>query len=316
MKRVFFLFLILFVLFSGCTEEKKPLVLIHQTWIGDGPIYLAQEKGFLEENGVKIDILRVENEAERRILISNGKADISLETIDMSVVDIGSGADEVIVMLLNESVGADGIISSKEIKSIKDLEGKTIGCGIGNPPYFLLRILMKENGMDKDSINFIDIPAEQAGVAFVKEEIDAACTWEPWLSKANERKGGHLLISSADVPGTIVDVMVVRSEVLENRKEEVKAVIKSWFQAQEYIKENPKESYEIMGKTFGLNEKEFEELIQGIKWNSLEENKLFFDSNIFELTHKINEIAFEDEMISSLINVDKAIDSNLIKEID
>src|ERR1022692_1391245 len=49
-----------------------------------------------------------------------------------------------------------------------------------------------------------------AGAAFLAGRIDAAVTWEPWLSKARTRPGGKVLLTSADVPGIIVDVVTVR----------------------------------------------------------------------------------------------------------
>lgn len=308
--------LISLIAFSGCIqEEKQPLVLIHQTWIGDGPIYIAKEKGFLEKQGVDVEILRVEGAAERRSLLASGRADISLETIDMSIVDIGIGAPQVMVLKLDESLGADGIIATEEIKSISDLEGKKVGCAIGDPPYFLLRILMEEHNVSKEKIEFLDIPADVAGAAFVAGDIDAACTWEPWLSKATEREGGHLLVSSADAPGTIVDVMVVNPKTLENRREDVKALMRAWLESYEYIQEYPEESYEIMGRAFDLSGEEFEEFTEGVKWNDLEENKAFFESGIFKIANEINEIALQDGMIKEKIDVQSAIDASLVMEL-
>ena len=96
---------------------------------------------------------------------------------------------------------------------------------------------------------------------------------------------------------------------------EIKIIMEAWLKAYDYSKEHPKESYEIMGKAFDLNEGEFEEFIQGIKWNDLKENKEFFETQIFELTSKINEVAYKDGMISNKIDVERAIDSSLIKEL-
>ncbi len=294
-------------------NREKPITIIHQTWIGDGLIHLAKEKGYF--GNLNINIQRVEGAAERRALLAAGKADISLETIDMSIVDVGIGTPEVMILMLDESIGADGIIATKEIQDIEDLKGKKIGCSIGDPPYFLLRILMQRHNISKDDVSILDIQAEEAGAAFVIGNIDAACTWEPWLSKANARKGGHILVSSADTPGTIVDVMVVRPKILKKRRSEVKIIIKAWLDAYEYYKSNPKESNKIMGKAFDLTAEEFEEYTQGIKWNDLDENQKFFDKKIFNLTDQINEIAYRDGMIPKKIDINGMIDTSLIQEI-
>ena len=43
--------------------------------------------------------------------------------------------------------------------------------------------------------------AADAGAAFVAERVDAAVTWEPWLTRGRQAPHGHLLIDSSKHPG-------------------------------------------------------------------------------------------------------------------
>jgi NitT/TauT family transport system substrate-binding protein len=329
-KLIIILIVVLIVIIAGiwiykakkASEAQEPLVIIHQgSWFGDAPFYLAQAKGFFEKYGVRVEIQKVEETQARRQLLSSGRADISAETIDMAVLDIGAGVEEKIFMALDTSLGADGIVATEEIKTISDLKGKKVGATKGDPPYFLLKYLMKEYGISSDEVIFQDMPnADTAGTAFISGELDAAGTWEPWLSKASERVGGHVLVSSKDAPGIIVDVAIARPEVLQERKAEVVAAMKAWFDAIDYWRENPQEANEIMAKEFNLQPDEFASLIETIRWDDKNSNLSYFGTlenkgKVFEVTQKIIDIAGEEGMISRGFSSEEIIDLNVLKEI-
>lgn len=303
-------------------EKNSPIVIIHQgSWFGDAPFYLAKEKGFFAKYGVKVEIKKVEEAQVRRQLLASGQADISAETIDMSVLDIGAGVDENIFMALDTSLGADGIVATKDIKNIQDLKGKRVGATKGDPPYFLLKYLMKARGMQSSDINFQDMPnADTAGTAFISGQLDAAGTWEPWLSRASERVGGHVLVSSRDAPGIIVDVAIVRPEILNRHPEKVVGIMRAWFDAVDYWKNHPTEANAIMSKEFDLKPDEFAELVKTIRWENKDSNLSYFGSiNDFgmalEVTQKIIDIAQEDQMILKNLQADKIIDLSTLDKI-
>lgn len=330
MKKYILIFIIIIIVIIGLwlildniqKSRSKSLIIIHQgSWFGDAPFYLAKEKGFYEKYGVKVEIQKVEEAQARRQLLSSGRADISAETIDMAILDIGAGVDEKIFMALDTSLGADGIVATKEIKTISDLKGKKVGVTKGDPPYFLLKYLMKEQGIESDEIVFQDMPnADTAGTAFVSGKLDAAGTWEPWLSKASERVGGHVLVSSKDAPGIIVDVAIVRPDYLKEHKQEVIGVMKAWFDAINYWRENPEEANRIMAKEFDLEPDEFAELIETIRWDDKDLNLSYFGTQenkgmVFEVTQTIIDIAKEDGMIFKDLDVNEIIDLSILEEI-
>ena len=105
-----------------------------------------------------------------------------------------------------------------------------------------------------------------AGAAFVAGRVDAAVVWEPWLSKGKSAPHGHLLIDSSKTPGLIIDTLAFRQDVVKNRPDDVRKVVRAIGQAVDYWRQNPKEATEIMTKGLGgwLKEpKDFEEALSG-----------------------------------------------------
>jgi NitT/TauT family transport system substrate-binding protein len=91
--------------------------------------------------------------------------------------------------------------------------------------------------------------ADKAGAAFVAGALDAAVTWEPWLTKASESGHGHILITTRQKPGVIVDALAFRDTVLSQKKQAVAALVQAWFDALQYWKDHPAESDAIMAKS-------------------------------------------------------------------
>ncbi len=83
----------------------------------------------------------------------------------------------------------------------------------------------------------MDLSAEEAAEAFLMQEVDAAVTWEPWLSQGRNIEHGHLLTDTSERPGLLVDGLVTRAGIFADRKEEFRAVARAWDAAVGYFDE-------------------------------------------------------------------------------
>jgi NitT/TauT family transport system substrate-binding protein len=145
--------------------------------------------------------------------------------------------------------------------------------------HFLLGFLLDQAGMSFKDIVAVNMTAGDAGAAFVAGKVDAAVTWEPWLTRGKQAPHGHLLVDSSKTPGLIVDVLVFRKDVLRARGNDVRAVVRAWHRGVDYWKSNPEESNKIMAEAVGgwlKDPKVFGETLTGIKYYDFETNKTYF----------------------------------------
>jgi NitT/TauT family transport system substrate-binding protein len=77
---------------------------------------------------------------------------------------------------------------------------------------------------------------------------------------------GHVLDSTRETPGLIVDVMVVAPKALAEREGDVQQFVDGWLRAVAYIEEHPKESYAIMAKGLKIPEAEFPDMVKGLRY--------------------------------------------------
>jgi NitT/TauT family transport system substrate-binding protein len=125
----------------------------------------------------------------------------------------------------------------------------------------------------------VNMNADDAGAAFAAGKVDAAVTWEPWLTKGKQAPHGQLLVDSSQTPGLIVDVLVFPKKVLTTRGAAIYKVVDAFHQGVEYVKAHPDESNVIMADAVGgwlKDPKEFAATLTGIRYYDAAMNKAFF----------------------------------------
>lgn len=301
------------------TQKQEPLKIGVIIYPGFAPFFVADEKGFFEKEGVNAEVITINDLNQAVPALASNQVQILFNSADFATFVSSTGIDIKEIFASDIGYGSDGLLVKNDINSIKDLTGKTVYLSMGTPSHFLLRFLQKEAGLSTTDITIVQMEPDQVGAAFVAGQIDYGMSWEPWLSKASERKDGKILFSSRDKPGIITDTFVVRTDVLQSRNDDVKAVVKAWFDAIEFIKTNPEEANEIMAKNLGLSVEDFEVQLATVKFLDYTENLAKFDKsselNIYELTEKAVEIYTEDGILESEVNPEAIIDSTLLKEL-
>ncbi|TMV62717.1 taurine ABC transporter substrate-binding protein, partial [Thioclava sp. BHET1] len=96
-----------------------------------------------------------------------------------------------------------------------------------------------------------NMTAGDAGAAFVAGRLDAAVTWEPWLTRGKMAKNSHLLIDSSKTPGLITDVLVANDQTLKTDPEVLKKLYAAWNKAVDWQKTHEDAADAIMAKGVG-----------------------------------------------------------------
>lgn len=297
----------------------EPLRVSFNTWIGSGVYFVAKEKGFWEKEGVNVVLEQTDEAAIAKQLIASGKVDaITSWTPETVQVLADSGVQIKIISLNDVSDGADGIIAKDGINKLEDLKGKTIAYETGSPSHLLLSYLLDQKGISSTEIKIINQSAADAGTSFVAGKVDAAVTWEPWLSKASDRKGGHILISSKNLP-ILPGGAIWRAEVVKNRPQDIKAFTRGVFAAMDYIKSHPDESYEIIAKGFNLSKQDVVDQIPTFKWTTYEDNLEYFsksDTSIYSVVDKTGALWLKLGLIKKSTNANSIVDDSLLKSLN
>lgn len=317
-------------IFAGCGSSKQPAASKEQplqkvrfavsTWSGFGPLFMARDKGFFKEQGLDVEITIIEGMAERKQALASKSLDGLAITFDTATTIIDNGLPLKIMWALADSYGADGLIVKPEINSVQDLRGKTVAFDGATASHILLTAILEKNGMTEKDIKPLQMTPGDAGAAFVAGKIDAALTWQPWLSKATN---GKVLATSKEFPGMIVDTIALRADFVQNNPSVPQKLVNAmaatmkWYYANSA---NTAEGNKIMAKAFGETEPSFTQGLKDLKLFTYEENvKMFGDAakpGVFYSTmQRAADLYFNAKKINSKPDPKTVIDSSYLKNV-
>lgn len=298
-------------------DKKAPLKITLPTWTGYGPLFLAKEKGFFEENGIDVELSIVEGLGERKQALASGKIDGMATALDVQVSLAAQGIPLSVVWLLDDSFGGDGILVKDDIQNVVDLKGKQVAFEVGSTSHMLALTALQDGGLSEEDVVVVPMSAGDAGAAFAAGKVDAAVTWEPWLSKGADANG-KVLLTTKDLPGIIVDTVSFTEKVIQERPEDVEAFVTAMAQAMDFWKENEAEANEIMAKGLKIDTEEFTATAEGLKFLDKAANKELFgtaDSKgaIYQSAENAIKFYKEQEIITSEPNAADIINPEFLK---
>ena len=208
---------------TAATAEAASLKVAHSTWVGFGPFYVAREKGFFAAEGLDVELIVMEDVKTRLPALAAGRVDVTTTTVDTVLNFYSARRPFRYLFAIDDSKGGDGIVADKDIRAVADLKGKKVAFSEGSVSQFYLSVLLKENGLSLADVEMVNMDAGSAGAAFVARRVQAAVTWEPWLTRGRAGAHGHVLVDSSSSPGLITDVALTTEATLKARTADLRA---------------------------------------------------------------------------------------------
>jgi NitT/TauT family transport system substrate-binding protein len=303
---------------AATPTNTKPIQFGFSAWPGWFPWQIAQEQNLFEANKVNVDLKWFDGYLDSINALRAGQLDANTQTLNDTISSVAAGADQVIVLVNDNSTGNDKIIVREGINTIADLKGKKVAAEEGTVDHFLLLLGLKKAGLTQADIQFQPLETGAAAAAFVAGQVDAVGVFAPFTTKALSRSGSKELFSSKDFPGAIPDHLVVSRKLINERQQDVQALVNTWFATLDFMKANQEKAYEIMAKRAGVSVSEYKAYDAGTKIFTLEENLKAFTpgQNMTSLRYAAEEISkflVETGLIKQAPNLNQIFDDRFIK---
>lgn len=305
---------------ASASASAGTIKIARSSWIGFFPLDIAVQKGFFEDHGITVETVSIESKADSKSALAAGRIQAIATTVDTNLMTSTQGVDITIPLVLDTSTGADGLVGVKEIASFVDLKGRTVALDTtGGASYFWFNYELSQAGMSLDDVTVQSMSSGDAGSAFVSGKVDAAMTWQPWLDKAEDTDFGHVVLSSKDAPGVIVDCLGFGTEFLTQHPDAVSAVIAGWYDALDFMESNPDEAHEIIARVANETAEEAESQLAEISFYDSAGNKEFFGTAdapgpIYDLAEQANTIWREAGLTTKDADLDALIDPTFVNE--
>ena len=254
-------------------DAGAPVVIGYSNWAGWWPWAIAEQEGLFEKNGANVEMKWFDGYVESMEAFAAGQLDGNSQTLNDTISFAADAVNGEVAVLGNDnSEGHDKIIVASGIEKIEDLQGKKVAVEEGVVGDFLLTLALEEKGMKRSDVEIVPLETGKAAAAFAAGQVDAVGAFPPFWLTALEREGSKELVSSKEFPGAIPDLLVVSQKLIDERPDQVQALIDTWFDVLAFMKENPEKSDQIMADRAGVTVEEFQQFKEGTRIFTLEEN--------------------------------------------
>ena len=257
MKKVLALILALTMLLSltacgGKEEETITFVLDWTPNTNHTGIYVALQKGWFEEAGLKLDVVQPP-EGGSALLVASGKAQFAVTAQDSIAPALtGENAMPLTTVAAILQHNTSGIVSraGEGMDTPRGLEGHKYATWDSPVEKATIRQVMAADGGDFDKVELIPSTVTDEVSALKSGDVDAIWIFYGWAGIACEVASLPIdYFDFADFDPVLdfyTPIIVSNNDWLENNPETAKAFLAALSRGYEYAAENPKEAADIL----------------------------------------------------------------------
>ncbi len=284
-----------------------------QPWVGNGPMWIAEKKGFFEKNGLKVELVSFEQDSDMNAAFAADKIQVANLATQTAIRVVGNESmDAKGIIFMDESLDADAILATKDITSVDQLVGKKIAYEEGTTSDLLLQSALKEQGKTVKDVTPVFMPAANAGLSLIPGNVDAAVTYAPYISEVLDKgkdRGIHVLYSAKNSPGLISDMVVTKAAFLTEHPDAKEKLRKAWDEALAFWRENPEEGNQIVAAGSGSQADEMPPILEGLKFfNTTEQAELVNSGEMMKTASNIHQLLKDGGTLKQDVNLEALFD--------
>ncbi len=259
----------LLAMLVGCEKPVKPLQIGNNAWPGYEPAYLARSLGYLD----KLPVRLVEYSSTTQVLAAfqNGLIQSAFLTLDEVILLRSRGFRAQIILVVDESNGADAIVGRPPMSTMQDIKGRRVGVEDSASGAFMLLKVLKAASLQLSDIETVSVEIDQHERAYREGRVDAVVTFEPVRSRLLTQ-GARVLFGSSQIPGEIIDVLAVDEGAWEEQRDTLLKVAEAWFRASDFLRTQPEDAMRRIGMRLRLDPQALRKSYQGIRLLTIEDN--------------------------------------------
>lgn len=237
-------------LLAACGPAPKLRIASH-VWPGYELLFLARAEDWLDEN--RVTLVETASASESMKALAEGRADGAALTLDEVLRVRATGLPLSVVLAFDISAGADVLLARSGIGSIAELKGKRIGFEQGAVGMLMLHQALMAGGINAIDVVQVLLPIDQHEFAWRAGDVDALVTFEPVASRL-AAAGARRLFDSREIPDTIVDVLAIRTPMLDgDHADAVRYLIAAQMRALAHLGSHPQDSAYRMASRLNLS---------------------------------------------------------------
>ncbi len=214
------------------------------------PWYIIQERNMAK--GIEIEVQIIEDITAKNAAVTSGQVQCMLNTLDSVVVARAAGVPIKVIGIPAMSYGLDEMVVDKSITSVDQFPGKSYGADFAFLNHMWMLLTLKDAGIPFDQLSHKIMLPQDSAAAFISGGLDIDVNYKPFSSQSLQREGAHVLKNSLTdrtwERGLISESIACNEEWLNEKPEIAKELMRAWFEAVDWWKENPDAGNAIIAK--------------------------------------------------------------------
>jgi len=293
---------------AGC-QRNEPLVrLATNSWVGYAPLFLARELGHFD--GVNLRLLELSSNSASLMALASGQAEAAALTLDELLVAREGQLDLRVIMVFDESAGADVVMVRPDISHPGHLRGRRIAVEDSATGALMLSRTLDLAGLRPADV----VKVSLAGLALVqgygRQEVDAVVCFEPYATQL-ARLGALRLLDSSQFPGVIVDVLVARQQALLASPGQFSRLLAGYFQAHSVLQSASSQAAVLMAPALGISPEELLAALNGVRMASLADNRALLTGQapgLLAMAQSVSTLMLGAGLLKTRPNLDGLVD--------
>lgn len=193
-------------------------------WPGAEAIVLANVRGQLPAREFQLIELPWSSAAMQAL--RNGAADVAVMTLDTVLRMRETGQELQVLMVLDESAGADVVFVRDGISDINGLKNKRVGVDVRGVGACLLANALESAGMAMKDVRVVPLVLPEMQQALADGAVDAVVAAEPWSTQFRQT-GLRIVYDSRQLSLPIMRVLVASTRACQQLRPQLVTLLKA-----------------------------------------------------------------------------------------
>ena len=282
--------------------EKKDFKVAWSIYVGWMPWGYAKEAGIVkkwaDKYGINIEVKQFNDYVESINQYTAGAFDaVTITNMDALSIPAAGGVDTTTVIVGDFSNGNDAVIL-KDKDRLTDIKSQNVNLVEFSVSHYLLARALESIGLAEKDLKVVNTSDADMAAAYKTPEVTSVVTWKPIVSTILESPDAHKVFDSSQIPGEIIDLMVVNSEVLKDNPKFAKALVGIWYETLATMTAKT-EAKESMAKASGTDVKGFDEQLATTKLFSDPKDAVAFANSggLKTATERVSKFLFDKSLL-------------------
>ncbi|MCU0543106.1 MAG: ABC transporter substrate-binding protein [Oscillatoriaceae cyanobacterium Prado104] len=303
------------IVLASCTTAEPPLRIGANIWPGYETLYLARSLGYYDRTPIRL--VDYPSGTEEVRAYRNGEIEGAGISIDQALVLAATNADVKIVVVMDFSNGGDVIVGKPGMQNLQALKGKPVGVESTALGAFIITRALEQQGMSPKDIKIVSLGVSEHERAFKQGTVDAVVTFGSVRTKLLAA-GAKQLFDSSQIPGEIVDVLILRDDVINKHPKTVQALVDGRFRALDYLTKNPQDAAKRIAPRTGVTPEQFLESLKGLRSPNLPENKKLLgktDPSLLKGVTRLSQLMLDNKLLQKAVDPAPLLDARLVNNV-